>query len=178
MALHLQSLELGTADVTRRGKALGEPRNKRGRASWLDDGTIQLGMHGADAPPTMMHMALTHPQLAEWKRTHADICRARGYVRISANAGGDEGQHSPVRLERRTRNPGERRQARVLLHAKLQSSGSGLLRRRLDAGADADRQGSFRPRYPRRAGDLVPRRDRPGSSAKKPQKKPPNSWTR
>ena len=34
----------------------------------------------------------TYPQLAEWKRTNADICRSRGYVRISAGTGADEGR--------------------------------------------------------------------------------------
>ena len=34
----------------------------------------------------------TYPQLAEWKRRNADICKSRGYVRISAETGADEGR--------------------------------------------------------------------------------------
>ena len=33
-----------------------------------------------------------YPQLAEWRRRHANICRARGYVRIGAKADEEEGR--------------------------------------------------------------------------------------
>ena len=47
IALHLQPLDRMS------GAAKGEPRNKRGKASWLKDGLIRLGNHGEGRSTTL-----------------------------------------------------------------------------------------------------------------------------
>ena len=58
-------------------------------AAW-NNYRVRLELH--EAKQRLDAFAAAYPQLAMWRRDHANLCRTRGYVRIGAHADEDEGR--------------------------------------------------------------------------------------
>ena len=59
------------------------------QAAWNNYG---MRLELSEAKQRLDAFSSTYPQLAGWRKRHANICRSRGYVRIGANADEDEGR--------------------------------------------------------------------------------------